>query len=56
MQDAPVLLLDEPFTGIDQPSAERLERLLDELAGEGRGVLIATHDVDQAASGTGCSA
>jgi ABC-type Mn2+/Zn2+ transport system ATPase subunit len=48
VQDATVLLLDEPFTGVDQPSAERLDVLLDELAGEGRGVLIATHDVDQA--------
>jgi tungstate transport system ATP-binding protein len=43
-----VLLLDEPFTGLDAPSAERLEALLERLAGEGRGVLIATHDVEQA--------
>lgn len=47
VQDARVLLLDEPFTGVDQPSAERLELLLGELASEGRGILIATHDVDQ---------
>jgi ABC-type Mn2+/Zn2+ transport system ATPase subunit len=50
VQDAPVLLLDEPFTGVDQPSGARIERLLTELAGEGRGILIATHDVDQARS------
>jgi ABC-type Mn2+/Zn2+ transport system ATPase subunit len=48
VQDAPVLLLDEPFTGVDQPSAALIERLLGELAAEGRGLLIATHDVDQA--------
>ena len=48
VQDAPILLLDEPFTGVDQPSAELLEQLLVELAAEGRGLLIATHDVDQA--------
>ena len=48
VQDAPVLLLDEPFTGVDQPSAELLEQLLAELAAAGRGLLIATHDVDQA--------
>jgi ABC-type Mn2+/Zn2+ transport system ATPase subunit len=48
VQDAPVLLLDEPFTGLDAVSAERLEALLARLAAEGRGVLIATHDVDQA--------
>jgi ABC-type Mn2+/Zn2+ transport system ATPase subunit len=47
VQDARVLLLDEPFTGVDQPSAERLELLLEQLAAQGRGVLIATHDVDQ---------
>jgi ABC-type Mn2+/Zn2+ transport system ATPase subunit len=48
VQDAPVLLLDEPFSGVDVPSAELLTRLLDELAHEGHGLLIATHDVEQA--------
>ena len=48
VQDARVILLDEPFTGLDAPSADRLETLLGELAAEGRGVMIATHDVDQA--------
>jgi ABC-type Mn2+/Zn2+ transport system ATPase subunit len=48
VQDAPVLLLDEPFSGLDTRSAELVMVLLDELAAEGRTVLIATHDVDQA--------
>ena len=48
VQDARILLLDEPFTGVDQPSSERLELLLNELAAEGCGILIATHDVEQA--------
>jgi ABC-type Mn2+/Zn2+ transport system ATPase subunit len=48
VQDAPVILLDEPFTGLDAPSAQRLEALLAELSAQGRGVMIATHDVDQA--------
>ena len=48
VQDAPVVLLDEPFTGLDGASTQRLETLLDELAAEGRALLIATHDVDQA--------
>jgi len=47
VQDARIMLLDEPFTGLDEPSAEQLEELLEQLAGEGRGILIATHDVDQ---------
>jgi ABC-type Mn2+/Zn2+ transport system ATPase subunit len=48
VRDAGVLLLDEPFSGLDRQSAERLEALIAELAGEGRGVAIATHDLGQA--------
>jgi ABC-type Mn2+/Zn2+ transport system ATPase subunit len=47
VQDAPVIVLDEPYTGVDAPSAELLDALLARLAAEGRGLLIATHDVDQ---------
>lgn len=47
-EEAGVLLLDEPFAGLDAPSAERLLALIDELAATGRTVLIATHDLDQA--------
>jgi ABC-type Mn2+/Zn2+ transport system ATPase subunit len=50
VQDAPVLLLDEPFTGVDVASAERLAALFDDLVAEGRGLLIATHDLEQAAA------
>jgi manganese/iron transport system ATP-binding protein/manganese/zinc/iron transport system ATP- binding protein len=48
VQQATLLLLDEPFTGLDTVSAERLEQLLTDLAGRGHGLLIATHDVEQA--------
>jgi ABC-type Mn2+/Zn2+ transport system ATPase subunit len=48
VQESPVLLLDEPFIGVDRPSEDLLERLIDELAAEGRGTLISTHDIDQA--------
>jgi ABC-type Mn2+/Zn2+ transport system ATPase subunit len=47
VQDAPILLLDEPFVGVDRPSAELLERLLLELAHEGRGVMVSTHEIEQ---------
>jgi ABC-type Mn2+/Zn2+ transport system ATPase subunit len=50
VQDAGVLLLDEPFSGLDRPSSEGLEALIGELAGEGRGIVIATHDLEQARS------
>lgn len=42
---APVLLLDEPFTGLDLPTQELLTRLFVELAAEGRAVLLTTHDL-----------
>jgi manganese/zinc/iron transport system ATP- binding protein len=48
VQDAPVILLDEPFTGMDTAGAQRLEELMARLAAEGRGMMIATHDVEQA--------
>jgi ABC-type Mn2+/Zn2+ transport system ATPase subunit len=47
VQDAPVLLLDEPFVGVDRPSEELLEQLLVDLADEGRGIMVATHDIEQ---------
>jgi ABC-type Mn2+/Zn2+ transport system ATPase subunit len=47
VQEADVLLLDEPFSGLDDRSADRLTALIDDLAGEGRAVLVATHDMDQ---------
>jgi ABC-type Mn2+/Zn2+ transport system ATPase subunit len=48
VQDAPVLLLDEPLSGVDRVSAARIEGLFAELRAEGRSLLIATHDIAQA--------
>lgn len=48
VQDSQVLLLDEPFTGLDRTSADRLGALLHSLLLEGRTLLLATHDVEQA--------
>ena len=48
VQDAPVLLLDEPLSGVDHPSAAQIERVFGELRAEGRALLVATHDVAQA--------
>jgi manganese/iron transport system ATP-binding protein/manganese/zinc/iron transport system ATP- binding protein len=48
VQDAGVLLLDEPFAGVDRTSEDAIMRILDELRAEGRVLLIATHDVEQA--------
>jgi len=48
VQDAAVLLLDEPFSGVDATSAARIEALFGELRDEGRTLLVCTHDVAQA--------
>ncbi len=48
VQDARVLLLDEPLSGVDRPSAAQIERVFGELQAEGRALLVATHDVGQA--------
>jgi heme ABC exporter ATP-binding subunit CcmA len=42
-----VLLLDEPFTGLDRVSAEELAGLVRAFAGEGRATLLVTHNVDE---------
>jgi heme exporter protein A len=42
-----VLLLDEPFTGLDLAAAAEFRRLLAELAGAGRVLVMATHNVEE---------
>ncbi len=44
-QGASIMLLDEPFAGVDKPSESMITRVLIELAGEGRGVVVSTHDL-----------
>ncbi len=48
VQDARVLLLDEPLAGVDPASADGMERLFSELRDEGRTLLVSTHDVRSA--------
>lgn len=48
-QDADVLFLDEPLTGVDRPTADAVGLLLDRWRSEGRAVLVATHDLEAAA-------
>ena len=45
-----LLLLDEPFTGLDVPTQELLTALLRELRDEGTAVLMTTHDLPAAAA------
>lgn len=45
-QEAHVLLLDEPFTGLDRNSKAALAATLREIASEGRLVVASHHDMD----------
>ncbi|MBO0692513.1 MAG: ATP-binding cassette domain-containing protein, partial [Acidimicrobiaceae bacterium] len=42
----PVVLLDEPTRGLDYQAKRVLLGIIDTLAGEGRAVVVATHDVE----------
>lgn len=44
-QNGQVILLDEPFTGVDVGTEERIIALLDELRAEGRVMLVSTHNL-----------
>ena len=48
-QEADVLLLDEPFSGVDRPTAEVIRALMRRWSSEGRTLLVATHDLERAA-------
>ena len=48
-QGADLLLMDEPFSGLDVPSHEAILDVLDSLPGDGVTVIVATHDLNLAA-------
>ena len=48
VQDAAVLLLDEPLAGVDPASAELIGSLFGDLRAEGRTLLVTSHDVESA--------
>jgi len=49
IHDPSVLLLDEPFTGLDRVAASQLTALVKEFAGagEGRATILVTHNVEE---------
>ena len=49
-QEAHVLLLDEPFTGLDRPAQETLIALFRELSKEGRLLIASHHDLASVSS------
>jgi len=46
LQDAPVILLDEPFNAVDEKTAADLLALVRRWRGEGRTVIAVLHDLD----------
>ena len=47
VQDAELILLDEPLTAVDWRTSEDLLRLIDDWHREGRTVVAVLHDLDQ---------
>ena len=47
-QEAELMLMDEPLTGLDTPAQEGLLNLLDTLRNQNVTVMVATHDLEQA--------
>lgn len=46
VQDAPVILLDEPFTGIDEETTQALLKLIVNWHAKGKTVIAVLHDLD----------
>ena len=44
-QESPVILLDEPFTGVDVTTENAIVALLRELSGQGHLILVSTHNL-----------
>lgn len=49
VQEAPILMLDEPMTGVDLATEETISTLMRELRDAGTTVIYATHDLETAA-------
>jgi len=47
VQHAPLVMLDEPFTGVDEATSHILMELILEMAQQGRTVLAVLHDSER---------
>ncbi|PYS55696.1 MAG: heme ABC exporter ATP-binding protein CcmA [Acidobacteria bacterium] len=47
LHEPSVMLLDEPYTGLDANAVEMLNQMLDEAVAQGKTVLLTTHDLEQ---------
>lgn len=48
LKDAPAILLDEPTSGLDPKAGLEFIQLLGQLRGEGKAILMSTHDIFRA--------
>lgn len=44
MEDQNIILLDEPTRGIDKEGVDQFVKLLEDLGGENKTVIVASHD------------
>jgi heme exporter protein A len=47
LHDPALILLDEPYTGLDANASETLNGMLDEAVAAGKTVILTTHDLEQ---------
>ena len=47
MHDPELILADEPFSGLDNPSSQTMERMLGMLHRDGRTIVLVNHDIAQ---------
>jgi len=50
LHDPPVLLLDEPFTGLDAAAVQNLEAILRRSSEQGKTLVFSTHDFERGAA------
>ena len=51
LHDPSLILLDEPYTGLDANAVDVLNQMLDEASRNGKTIILTTHDLDQGLRG-----
>jgi heme exporter protein A len=51
LHDPSLILLDEPYTGLDANAVDVLNQMLDEASAAGKTIILTTHDLDQGLRG-----
>src|SRR5205814_846154 len=51
LHDPSLILLDEPYTGLDANAVEILNQILDEACAAGKTIILTTHDLEQGLRG-----